>query len=86
MRKERRLLKHVADVAILHGDIDAALRVEEDAVADRDASLVWPGQSGDAAEQRGLSRTRRAEEHRDAGRRVERDIEREAGPEPLRSR
>ena len=79
MRKECRLLKHISHVAILHGDIDASFGVEENAVAYCNASFVWSGQSGHTAEQRGLARSRCAEEHRDARRSAERHVECEAG-------
>ena len=66
VRKERCLLKDVPDMAILNRDVGMRLRVEQHAFSNGDSAGIRFRQACEAAEQRGLSRPRGAEEHRDA--------------------
>src|SRR5262245_34246495 len=75
MRKQRELLKHEAHAPLRRWNVDSRNAVEQHAIADADAAGVRAGQTGDGAQQRGLPRSRLAEDDRDAGRGGERDVE-----------
>jgi hypothetical protein len=59
---ERVGLEHHSDRALVRRDIDAARRVEDRAVAERDRSIVGSLEPGDAAQRRRLAAAARAEE------------------------
>ena len=78
MREERVLLEQVADAPALRRDVDAAARVEQDGLAERDDAALRPQQPGDDAQHRRLPGARRPDERErlarldgQVGRRVE---------------
>ena len=78
VREQRELLEHVTDRRRCGRHVDAARRVEE---RTRSPMAIVPesgrGQTGHAAQQRGLPRAGGAEQDGDAGRRREGHVERE---------
>ena len=82
--KSASLLEDVPDMAILNRDVGMCLRVEQHAVSNGDAAGIRFRQACEAAEQRGLSRARGAEEHRDARRCAEPDLQAECRAQSLR--
>ncbi len=71
MRKQSQALKDVPDVALGHREIYVLCGIEQDAVADGDASGVRLGQAGNAIEQGCLARSGGAEQDGEARRRLE---------------
>ena len=63
MREQRVVLKHESDVAQLRTQIDAARGIEQDTLANLDASLVGFHQPGDALHRETLTRPRGTEYH-----------------------
>ena len=55
MRKEREILRHVADAAAPRRHVDARGGVEEHVIADRHAAAIGPAQSRNHLEQRRLA-------------------------------
>ena len=68
MRKQRQVLRHVADPAFVHRHVDAAPRIEQHVPADPDHALVGPAQAGDGVQRGGLAGPGRPEQ-RDGARR-----------------
>ena len=75
VREERQILMYVADAPFPGGDVPLLLRVVQVFAAYGDAPFVRIGVPGNAIEQGGFSRARRAEENREAGQRAEMDIQ-----------
>src|SRR5262245_39710466 len=75
MRKQRELLKHEAHAPLRRWNVDSRNAVEQHAIANADSASVRAGQTRDGAQQRGLPRSRFAEDDRDAGCGGERDVE-----------
>jgi hypothetical protein len=74
VRPQRIGLEDEAEAALLDRELDAALRIEQRPIADRDAPLVRTLQTRDTAQQCRLAAARRAEQCDDvAGDRAERD-------------
>ena len=63
VRKQTVVLRQVADAASLGAQPNAALCVEPDLAAESDAPLARTLQPGDGAQQRGLARAGRPDEH-----------------------
>ena len=57
MRKQSEILKDVSDVALRQGKINALRRIEQNALAYDDTSLVRRGEAGNAIEQSGFARS-----------------------------
>src|SRR5262249_41260165 len=66
MRKQPRILEHVADAAAMRGNMDALFGVVERLAVDDDGAAVGTEQSRDHVDQRGLARSGSAEEAGDA--------------------
>ena len=62
MREQRVLLEQVADPPSLRGQVDAALGVEQDRIAEADAPRLWSQQPGHDAQDRRLPGARRPDE------------------------
>ena len=77
VRKERELLDHVPDVPLLDHEVDARSSIEQDAVSDGNPARIGSRQARQAAEHGRLSGSGGAKENGDAGRRRERDLQRE---------
>ena len=78
MRKQPRVLKHIADAAGMRRHEDIGLRIENDTVTKGDAALARLQQAGNGAHDRALSGAGRTEQRRNAaGRNLERGFERE---------
>ena len=75
VRKERHVLRHVADVTLVRRQVDPLVRRKKHPPVDGDGAPARPPQSGDRVEDRGLAGARRAEERRRA--RVEPGLRRE---------
>ena len=63
MRKQRAVLKQVADAALARRYIDAPSAVEQHAVADHDAPTLRAQQAGDRLQRQRLAGPRRTEKH-----------------------
>src|SRR3984957_1460354 len=61
MWKQRVMLKQHAEAPLARGNSDAPVRIEEDAVVQRDAPACGPFEAGNAAQQHGLARARGAQ-------------------------
>ena len=79
VREQPPVLEHVAGAAAVRGDVRAGSGVGEDAAVERDARRVRVQEPRDGVDDGGLARPRAAEEDGDAGRRLERGVESEAG-------
>ena len=79
MRKERKRLKNISDVARLGRKIGLGCTIEQDFFARRDATTVRPQESRDAIQKRGFACAGRAKQNGDAGRHFEGNIENEIG-------
>src|SRR3954454_2912620 len=77
MGKERRLLRDVADAALLWRHPNALTRVEERDVADDDPTDRVAAQSGDDFEERGLARSGGPQDRGDLAAQCRRYFERE---------
>src|SRR6187399_1508969 len=77
MGEQREMLKDVTDRAALRLDVEASSTVEQRRRGDGDLTGVRREEPGDAAQQRRLARTRRAEHNRDPLGGVESDVKRE---------
>ena len=66
VRKQPRLLEHIADAPSVRQQVDAVRGVHHHRVADADPRKVGPDQPGDDIDQRGLAATRGAEHGGDA--------------------
>src|SRR5690349_734673 len=77
MRKERRLLRHVPDMAPLGSKVNASLRVEKNHAVEGGAALRVTSEPSDDLEQRRFAASRRAEDGRDFARQPELDLQRE---------
>ena len=86
MGEQREMLKDVTDRAAPRLDVDASSTVEQRRRGDGDLTGVRREEPGDAAQQRRLSRTRRAEHNRDPLGGVESDVKRELIGETLANR
>ena len=78
MREQRKILMNVADAALPGSDVLLFLRIVESFAANGDAAFVGRGESGDAIEQCGFARTRRAENYCETGQRAQMNIQNEA--------
>ena len=78
MGKQREILKHVSQSTLRHRHVDALIRIEEHSRAERYPPGIRPRESRDAIQQGRLSAARRPQDHREAGRRLEFGLEREA--------
>src|SRR5260370_15615802 len=76
MREECKLLQNISHTAFRDGNIDASVRIEQDALTHGNPARVRSGQPGHAVEQSGFSRSRRAEQYGEAGLSGEFNIER----------
>ena len=65
--KERDVLRHVADVALMRRQIEPLRRREHDPIADGDRAGGRTAQAGDRIEDRGLAGARRSEQRGDPG-------------------
>ncbi len=79
VRKQRVVLKNVAAVARLRRQVHARCAVEQDLVVKQDAAFVGAHESGDGIERQRFAGAARAEQHGESARRLEFDVEREAG-------
>src|SRR5580704_1465899 len=79
MRKQRVVLKHVTNRALLRTQMHSGFRIEQDAVVEHDASRAGRDETGDAIERERLARTARTVQHGHAGSGLELDIEMKAG-------
>ena len=77
MRKQPRILKHVADPPPVRRHVNACGRVVERLAVERDDAAVGPQQSCDHVDQRGLAGAGRAEQAGDAALAFERGFKRE---------
>ena len=77
MRKQPRVLEHVADAPPVRRHVDACGRVVQRFAVERDDAAVGPQQPGDHVDQRGLAGAGRAEQAGDAALAFERGFERE---------
>ena len=77
MRKQPRILEHVADAPPVRRHVDACGRVVERFAVERDDAAVRPQQAGDHVDQRGLAGAGRAEQAGDAALAFERGFQRE---------
>jgi hypothetical protein len=75
MREQGEALKYVAYATLRYWHIDALRGIEQDAVADGDASGVGGGEAGDAIEQSGFAGAGGAEEDGESGRGLERGFQ-----------
>ena len=75
MRKQRKILKHVTNAAILNRQIDALIRVKQHTPGDCNLSGVRSGETRDAIKQRGLPCPGGAKNDSDSLRYGECDIE-----------
>jgi hypothetical protein len=75
MWKEREILKHISNPPFGDWQVDVRLRIEEQSRADGDPSGVRPHEAGNAIENCSFSTTGRAEEHREACRRIELNVD-----------
>jgi hypothetical protein len=66
MGKQATFLEHVADPAPVHRHIDAGGGLEQRSTIERDPSPVGRNQTGNHVDERGLARTRSAEQRGDA--------------------
>ena len=66
--KQRQVLRHVADAAVVHGHVHAAPGIEQHVPADADHALVGPAQAGDGVQRGGLAGAGRAEQRHRARR------------------
>src|SRR5229473_6106229 len=66
MRKEAVILRDVREATLLRRAVDAGRCVEPDLLAKPDETFLRAIQPGKAAKDRGLARSRRTEQHRDA--------------------
>src|ERR1019366_2818167 len=78
VREQCQVLMYVPDAPFPGGDVPLLLRVVKVFTANGNASIVWIAQPGNAIEQRGFARARRAEQNRETGKRAEVDIQVEA--------
>src|SRR5262245_2031191 len=67
MRKERPLLRDIADAPFLGREINSSSRRKKRSAADFDLSVGELDQTGDGVEQRGLAGARRPKDSRQAG-------------------
>jgi hypothetical protein len=77
MRKECEVLKNIANLTFGDGQVEAGLAFEENAIVDRDASLIGGCEAGDAVEQRRLPCPGRAKQNTETGLSGKIDLERE---------
>ena len=77
MRKQPRILEHIADAPPVRRDVNARGRVIERLAVERDDAAVGPQQSCDHVDQRGLAGAGRAEQAGDAALAFERGLKRE---------
>ena len=77
MRKQPRILKHVADPPPVRRHVNACGRVVQRFAVERDDAAVRPQQAGDHVDQRGLAGAGRAEQAGDAALAFERGFKRE---------
>ena len=77
MRKQPRILKHVADPPPVRRHVNARGRIVERLAVERDDAAVGPQQSGDHVDQRTLAGAGRAEQAGDAALAFERGLKRE---------
>ena len=77
MRKQPRILKHVADPAAVRRHVNAFRRIVQRFAVERDDAAVGPQQAGDHVDQRGLAGAGRAEQAGDAALAFERGFQRE---------
>ncbi len=85
MREEPRVLEHVADAAAMRRQPDARLRVGQHRAVGDDPGALGPDEARDRVDEGRLARSRRAEDRRDAGRRLEGGVEPERAL-PMRDR
>ena len=77
MRKQPRVLEHIADAAAMRRDVDACGGVVERLAVDGDAAAIGPQQARDHVDQRGLAGAGGAEQPGDAAFAGERGFDRE---------
>ena len=77
MREEPSLLEDVADLALPRRHEHPARCVGQHRAIDKDAAALRADQSGDRIDQRGLARSRTAEQRRQAGAALESGVEKE---------
>ena len=78
MREQARILKHIAQTAAMHRDIDPARTVEQHPPVAGDAPRIRPQQARHGIDDGRLARPRPPEQRGDPGRRREGNVQREA--------
>src|SRR5260370_22903286 len=77
MRKKREVLKNITNLAFGDRQVEAGLRIEENAMVHHDTSSIRGCESRDAVEQRRLPGPGWTKQNGETGLRVEIDLERE---------